>query len=85
MRGLARIPEDTLIAKVMMSVLSRRFGCKVREIEVPHLSRKGGTQSLKGLALWLRVGATCFYPLCGLRSSQMRRNGRQLGGGYHVD
>jgi glycosyltransferase involved in cell wall biosynthesis len=74
-KTLAMIPEESFIPMVMVSILSRKLGFKVREVEVTHMPRKGGTQSLKGLAKWLRVGATCAYQLFRLRLSWV--------GGHH--
>lgn len=64
---LASIPSDMFIPMVMVSVLARRMGFRVREVPVTHLPRVGGTQSLKGLAKWVRVCRLCAGQLVALR------------------
>ncbi len=64
---LAAIPSDMFIPMVMVSVLARKMGFSVKEAEVTHLARTGGTQSLKGLGKWVRVCATCAGQLVDMR------------------
>jgi glycosyltransferase involved in cell wall biosynthesis len=66
---LARIPKQVFIPMVMVSILARKFGFRVLEVEITHLPRKGGSQSLKGLLRWLRVGTLCFFQVLRLRLS----------------
>jgi dolichol-phosphate mannosyltransferase len=54
---LNKIPRDCFIPMVLVSILSRKMGFRVHQEEVEHLPRTGGTQSLKGLVKWLKVGA----------------------------
>jgi dolichol-phosphate mannosyltransferase len=67
---LKRIPEDTFIPMVMVSILSRRMRFRVTEVRVRHLPRRGGTQSLHGLARWARVAWLCAGQLARLRFDQ---------------
>jgi len=64
---LARIPRDSFIPMVMLSILCRRMKFRVGEVEVEHLPRRGGQQSLKGLWKWIRVGSRCISQLVFLR------------------
>jgi len=66
---LAQIPRDCFIPMVLVSVLSRRMQFRVREVDVEHLPRKGGTASLKGLGKWARVGAQCVGQIWQIRRS----------------
>jgi glycosyltransferase involved in cell wall biosynthesis len=64
---LARIPRDCFIPMVLVSILARKMKFRVAESEVEHLPRKGGTQSLKGLVKWLRVGSKCAAQVLSIR------------------
>jgi glycosyltransferase involved in cell wall biosynthesis len=64
---LTHIPEDAFIPMVMVSILARRLRFRVKEVRVQHLPRRGGTQSLRGLARWARVGWICTLQLARLR------------------
>lgn len=64
---LLRIPRDAFIPMVMVSILARRMGYRVAEVPVTHLRRRGGTQSLRGIARWARVGLLCARQLISLR------------------
>ncbi|MGA3168628.1 MAG: glycosyltransferase family 2 protein [Terriglobia bacterium] len=64
---LKRVPEDAFIPMVMVSILARRMRFRVVEVSVEHLPRLGGTQSLRGLARWARVGLLCARQLARLR------------------
>jgi glycosyltransferase involved in cell wall biosynthesis len=66
---LARIPTDVFIPMVMVSILARRLRYRVAEVEITHLPRTGGTQSLKGLLRWARIAALCFAQVLRLRLS----------------
>jgi glycosyltransferase involved in cell wall biosynthesis len=66
---LDRIPTDSFIPMVMVSILARKMGFHVREVLVTHLPRRGGQQSLKGILRWLRVGSRCASQLIRLRLS----------------
>ena len=66
---LRRVPKDSFIPMVMVSILSRKMGFKISEVPVSHLARKGGTQSLKGLMRWARVTTVCLRQLIALRFS----------------
>ena len=66
-RVLARIPEDCFIPMVEVSILSRKMRFSVSEVPVTHLARRGGTQSLKGVLRWARVGFICARQLLTLR------------------
>jgi dolichol-phosphate mannosyltransferase len=67
---LKRVPEDTFIPMVMVSILARRLRFRVTEVHVQHLPRRGGTQSLRGLARWARVTWLCACQLARLRFGQ---------------
>lgn len=60
---LAKVPGDSFIPMVMVSILCRRMKFRVVEVEVTHLARRGGEQSLKGLWKWIRVGYRCMRQL----------------------
>jgi len=64
---LARIPGDSFIPMVMVSIIARKMSFRCAEVPVTHLARHGGTQSLKGILRWLRVGRTCVAQLWRLR------------------
>jgi glycosyltransferase involved in cell wall biosynthesis len=64
---LGGIPEDSFIPMVMLSILCRRMGFRVREAEVRHLPRRGGEQSLSGLWKWTKVGSRCLWQLLAWR------------------
>lgn len=66
---LAKVPEDSFIPMVMVSILARRMGFRVQEVMVTHLPRTGGQQSLKGLIKWSRVSWRCASQLARLRLS----------------
>jgi dolichol-phosphate mannosyltransferase len=66
---LAKVPEDSFIPMVMVSILARKMGFRVREVNVTHLPRRGGQQSLKGLLKWSRVSWRCAAQLARLRLS----------------
>ncbi|MGD1103259.1 MAG: glycosyltransferase family 2 protein [Terriglobia bacterium] len=67
---LKHVPEDAFIPMVMVSILARRLRFRVTEVRVPHLPRRGGTPSLRGLARWTRVGWLCARQLARLRFRQ---------------
>lgn len=60
---LSRIPGDSFIPMVMVSILCRSMKFRVAEVEVQHLPRMGGEQSLKGLWKWIKVGTRCLRQL----------------------
>jgi glycosyltransferase involved in cell wall biosynthesis len=64
---LRRIPEDAFIPMVMVAILARRLQYRVAEVSVRHLPRRGGSQSLHGLARWCRVAWLCAGQLARLR------------------
>jgi len=64
---LALVPAGSFIPMVMVSILSRKLGFRVKEVPVTHIARKGGTQSLKGLMRWARVVRQCTGELWRLR------------------
>jgi len=66
---LEKIPRDCFIPMVLVSILARKMGFRVVETEVEHLPRKGGTQSLKGVAKWVRVSLRCARQVLSIRLS----------------
>ena len=64
---LSRVPRDSFIPMVMLSILCRQMKYRVREIVVQHLPRRGGEQSLSGLWKWINVGSRCLCQLLILR------------------
>lgn len=68
-RVLSRIPRDCFIPMVMVSIMARKMGFRVREVPVTHLPRNGGTQSLKGAVKWARVGSRCALQILSIRRS----------------
>jgi len=67
---LPHIPENAFIPMVMVAILARRRRFRVTEVPVQHLPRRGGTQSLRGMARWARVGWLCARQLARLRFRQ---------------
>jgi glycosyltransferase involved in cell wall biosynthesis len=66
---LRRIPRDSFIPMVMLSVLCRKMNYRVAEVVVQHLPRRGGEQSLSGLWTWIKVGLRCLRQLLSWRIS----------------
>lgn len=66
---LSRIPGDSFIPMVMLSILCRKMNYRVKEVVVQHLPRRGGEQSLRGLWNWIKVGARCTHQLLSWRMS----------------
>lgn len=66
-RVLSEVPRDCFIPMVLVSVLSRRMRFRVAESCVAHLPRRGGSQSLQGLAKWVRVGWKCSWQIVCIR------------------
>jgi glycosyltransferase involved in cell wall biosynthesis len=69
---LARIPRDSFIPMVMLSILCRRMNYRVTEVMVNHLPRRAGYQSLSGLWRWIKIGARCLRQLMVLRIGLFR-------------
>lgn len=68
-RVLSKIPEDSFIPMVMLSILARRQRFRVVEEYVRHRPRTAGEQSLKGVVKWVKVGAKCASQLIRLRAT----------------
>lgn len=66
---LAEIPRSSFIPMVMIAVLARHHGYRVREVVVPHFARAAGEQSLTGVLRWSRIGPRCARELLALRAS----------------
>lgn len=64
---LRRVPRESFIPMVMVSVLARRMRYRVAEVEIQHLARRGGHQSLRGVTRWARVGSRCLRQLIAWR------------------
>lgn len=64
---LARIPRDSFIPMVMLSILCRKMNYRVTEVVVSHLPRVAGYQSLSGLWRWITVGFRCLRQLVAFR------------------
>jgi glycosyltransferase involved in cell wall biosynthesis len=64
---LARIPRDSFIPMIMLSILCRKMKYRVTEVVVQHLPRTGGQQSLSGLWKWINVGTRCTRQLLSWR------------------
>jgi dolichol-phosphate mannosyltransferase len=69
---LSRVPRDSFIPMVMLSILCRKMNYRVRETVVQHLPRCGGEQSLSGLWKWVEVGSFCMCQLLILRMHFLR-------------
>lgn len=65
---LLRVPRDSFIPMVMLSILCRQMKYCVKEVAVQHLARRGGEQSLSGLWKWVKVGSRCLCQLVILRA-----------------
>lgn len=70
---LASIPRTSFIPMVMVAVLARRGGFRVREVTVRHFPRVAGEQSLTGLIKWARISRRCVAELVRLRVDEARR------------
>lgn len=66
---LEEIPRNCFIPMVLVSILARKMRFRVAEVEVEHLPRTGGTQSLKGLMKWVRVSSRCASQVLSIRMS----------------
>ena len=64
---LVRIPRNSFIPMVMLSILCRKMKYRVTDVVVAHLPRRGGEQSLSGLWKWIKVGSRCLNQLLVLR------------------
>jgi hypothetical protein len=66
---LKKIPPDAFIPMIHFSVLAHKMGFRIRVVPVTHLPRTGGTQSLAGMAKWVRVVRQCLAEVVRLRFS----------------
>ena len=64
---LAAIPRDSFIPMVMLSLLARHAGYRVREVPVRHFPRTAGHQSLAGILRWATLGPRCVGELLAMR------------------
>lgn len=64
---LAKIPPDAFIPMIHFTVLAHKMGARIRRVTVTHLPRTGGTQSLRGMAKWVRVVRQCLMEIVRLR------------------
>jgi glycosyltransferase involved in cell wall biosynthesis len=71
---LARVPRDSFIPMVMLSILCRKMKYRVAEVVVQHLPRRGGEQSLRGLWKWIKVGSRCLCQLLAWRVRLLRNH-----------
>lgn len=69
---LADVPRDTFIPMVMIAVLAKRRGLRVREVPIRHFARQAGQQTLAGLKRWATVAPRCVGEIVALRR-QLRR------------
>jgi len=65
---LSLVPSNAFIPMVMVSILARRRGFRVREVPVRHFPRTAGQQSLAGVLKWMSVGNRCLGELLKLRA-----------------
>jgi glycosyltransferase involved in cell wall biosynthesis len=72
---LKAVPTDAFVPMVMISLLARKAGFRVIDVPVAHFARPGGTQSLKGLLKWARIGARCTGQLLAVRAGWRERMG----------
>jgi glycosyltransferase involved in cell wall biosynthesis len=72
-RVLERVPRDCFIPMVLVSILSRKKRFRIREVIVTHLPRKGGSQSLKGIVKWTKVGLRCAWQVFSIRMNYSGR------------
>jgi glycosyltransferase involved in cell wall biosynthesis len=61
------IKECSVIPMIQFSILARIRGCAIKEIEVTHLSRRGGSSSLTGTLKWASLTARCSREILALR------------------
>ena len=64
---LRKIPRDSFIPMVMLSIVSRKMRFRISEVVVEHLPRRGGQQSLSGVGKFVKVGSSCLSELWSLR------------------
>ena len=64
---------------VMVSILARRYGFRVREVRVRHFPRTAGEQSLAGVIRWVSIGIRCLRELRALRTDARRQIGERGG------
>lgn len=69
---LQRVPRDSFIPMVMLSILCRKMKFRVAEVVVEHLPRTGGQQSLRGVWKFVKVGSSCLGELWSLRFRPLR-------------
>jgi dolichol-phosphate mannosyltransferase len=69
---LTCIPRDSFIPMVMFSMLCRKMRFRVAEVNVTHLPRRGGEQSLSGMWKWIKVGSRCLRQIVDLRMHRLR-------------
>jgi dolichol-phosphate mannosyltransferase len=69
---MASIAPSSFIPMVMVSILARRRGFRVREVPVQHFPRVAGQQSLTGLLKWARISNRCVAELVRLRLDERR-------------
>ena len=79
---LGDVPGDCFIPMVLVSILARKMKFRVVEAEVEHLPREGGTQSLKGLMKWVRVGSRCTAQVLSIRLTYHAQSSSSLVAGW---
>jgi len=72
LRVLEQVPLNAFVPMVMVSVLARRHGFRVREVRVRHFPRTAGESSLGGVFRWVSIGTRCLRELIALRVDARR-------------
>jgi glycosyltransferase involved in cell wall biosynthesis len=75
LRVLELVPPNAFVPMVMVSVLARRYGFRVREVRVRHFPRTAGESSLAGVLRWVSIGTRCLRELRTLRTDARRHIG----------
>lgn len=75
LRVLEQVPPNAFVPMVMVSILARRYGFRVREVRVRHFPRTAGEQSLGGVIGWVSIGIRCLRELLALRTDARRQIG----------
>ena len=63
-----QLPQDLFAPMIAIAVLARVRGYRVREVQVTHLPRPGGTQSLAGAVKWARTVRRCLAEAWSVRA-----------------
>ena len=75
LRVLEQVPPNAFVPMVMVSILARRHGFRVRDVRVRHFPRTAGESSLAGVIGWVSIGTRCLRELLALRTDAHQQIG----------